>query len=102
MDYSKIKMPIAVLLVLVAAGCSSGVQRDTAVAAEVEATELSSENGEVVAVADKDTLICYHEKTIGSNRKSKRCVSKADRDKEAEVSREAWLRSQQGSTKVGN
>jgi hypothetical protein len=102
LNYSKFKMPIAVLLLLVLASCSSGVQKDTAVAAEVEATELSAENSEVVAVADKDNLICYNEKTIGSNRMSRRCITKADRDKQAEVSREAWLRQQQGSVKVGN
>jgi len=97
MDCLKIKMVVAAVFLLALAGCSSGVERGNVAA---QAAEQSGEASETV-IADESNVVCYHEKKIGSNRKSLRCMSKADRDKMQEASRDAWLRSQKGSETGG-
>lgn len=100
MDCMKIKMAAAAVLLLAVAGCSTNVARETTAASATQTAEQTSEGTET-ASAEESNVICYHEKKIGSNRKSLRCMSKADRDKMGEVSREAWLRQQQGSETGG-
>lgn len=100
MDCLKIKMAAAAVFLLALAGCSSGVERGNVAVPAVQATQQSGEASETVT-ADESNVVCYHEKKIGSNRKSLRCMSKADRDKMQEVSRDAWLRSQKGSETGG-
>lgn len=99
MDAIKIKMAAAAVLLLAVAGCSTNMARQTTAAAAQTAEQTS--DGTETTAADESNLICYHEKKIGSNRKSLRCMSKADRDKMREASRDAWLRQQQGSETGG-
>ena len=101
MELLKLKMATMAVLLVAVAGCSASVDRDVANATTTEETVQVNENGEVTAATDESKLVCYHEKKIGSNRKTTRCMSKADRDKMREVSREAWLRQQQGSETGG-
>lgn len=99
MNKSQFKMALATALMLTLAGCSStGVANKQASATEAQDVESQ---GEQVAQADKSNLVCYQEKTIGSNRKTLRCMTKEDRERAREVSREAWLRQQQGSETGG-
>uniref|UniRef100_UPI00404801DA hypothetical protein n=1 Tax=Rheinheimera sp. TaxID=1869214 RepID=UPI00404801DA len=97
MKVSLIMCSVAMLLL---AGCSSTAEKQSGVAlAQTNVEQASVSEGE--AKAEKDNMICYHEKTIGSNRKSLRCMSKEDRDKMREVSRDAMLRQQRGSETGG-
>lgn len=96
----KVKLTMCAVALLALAGCSSTAERPS----EVASVQTNAEQTAAVesdADAEKKKVICYHEKTIGSNRKSLRCMSQEDRDKMREVSREAWLRQQQGSETGG-
>ncbi|MDZ7901554.1 MAG: hypothetical protein U5L01_03020 [Rheinheimera sp.] len=60
-------------------------------------------NAQVLEESDEASeKICFHEKILGSNRKALRCTTKAEQEKSRQVSREAWLRQQQGSVKTGD
>ena len=99
MEYQKLKLAAAAVLLLAVAGCSTNVAREATDAPAAQTVEQSSKVAEVAA--EESNVVCYHEKKIGSNRKSLRCMSKAERDKMREVSQEAWLRQQQGSETGG-
>lgn len=95
MKVSLIMCSVAMLLL---AGCSSTAEKQSGVTSAQTNDEQASLSE---AKAEKDNMICYHEKTIGSNRKSLRCMSKEDRDKMREVSRDAMLRQQRSSETGG-
>lgn len=101
MEYKLVKMAAVSALLLAIAGCSSSVDNSSVSTTSAQASATSGENDEQVAEAEASDVICYQEKKIGSNRKFLRCMNKADREKMAEASRDAWLRSQKGSETGG-
>jgi hypothetical protein len=92
-----IKHSISLVIMSLLLGCSSTSSKtDNDMLA-------NAANGQVQEETDAASKkICYQEKTLGSNRKSLRCTTKAEQDKSRQVSREAWLRQQQGSVKTGD
>jgi uncharacterized membrane protein len=100
MDYQNVKMALATVLLLAVAGCSNNIARESTVSSATPTVEETSEVTEATA-ADESQVVCFHEKKIGSNRKSLRCMTKADRDKMRDVSQDAWLRQQKGSETGG-
>lgn len=88
------KIMLAAVMVLSVVGCTSTTSNSSQAVANNSADKTNSADS-------KKDMICYHEKTIGSNRKSVRCMTKEDRDKSREVSREAFLRTQKSSSTGG-
>lgn len=101
MDCMIKKICIGAAVMLFVSGCASSVAKEQT-AATLTSSTASAVNSDTTAKVDKYKKICSQEKTIGSNRKSVRCTTHAERERVREVSREAWLRTQQGSVKTGN
>lgn len=94
---------IAVMTVLLAAGCAGNAATDdqtAAAAAPVEATESAKSAGEVAQAADEEVLdpneeICKRIRKTGTRQTSKVCATRREWELTAERAREATEKMQQ-------